>query len=202
MKALRSSGSRSNHSMFAMALVFTLCLPSLSHSKSQPYDLGHMGGSSMGGQCPFEGAFFSKERLADQAALPQAVGRVVKFAFRAKLGWYAIAYYPAKEPKVHLKEYGRFTLVSADKDRGEFVICLYDPDYKGEFIERVPNPVDPNDLSKKKKIATIELKVQGDEIAATVKDADSNQISFASGETFVTAPGIADGKTKTSSKHD
>ena len=153
-------------------------------SEIKSYDKGRMGGSSMGGQFPFEGAFFSKDRLADQPMPSQATKRVVKFAFRAELGWYAIAYYPKDRPKSFMKEYGRFTATSVDKEKNSYVITLYDPDYQGEFIERVPNPSNPKDLSGKKEVATIELKIQGDELAVMVKSADSKLVSFAGGDIF------------------
>jgi len=150
----------------------------------KPYDIGHMGGSSMAGKFPFEGAFFSKESIAEKATPSHATSRSVKFAFRSNLGWYAIAYYPKHQPKASMKEYGRFTVASADKEKNSYVITLYNPDYKGIYKAVVPNPEKPNDLSGKKQVATVELKVDGNELAVTVKNADSNQVSFASGDAF------------------
>jgi len=113
-----------------------------------------------------------------------ATARAVKFAFRAELGWYAIAYYPQDRPKTGMKEYGRFTVASVDRDRHLYVITLFDPDYKGAYKARVPNPPRPNDLNGKKKAATIELQVHGQQLLATVKDANSDRVSFSPGDTF------------------
>ena len=146
--------------------------------------MGRMGGTSMGGQCPFEGAFFNQGKLPNQPMASHATARAVKFAFRAELGWYAIAYYPQDRPKTGMKEYGRFTVASVDRDRHLYVITLFDPDYKGAYKARVPNPPRPNDLNGKKKAATIELQVHGQQLLATVKDANSDRVSFSPGDTF------------------
>jgi hypothetical protein len=149
----------------------------------------------MRGQFPLEGAFFSKGSVADQAMPSQAANRSVKFAFRSELGWYAIAYYAKRPRKAFMKEYGRFTVASADNRNNSYVITLYDPDYKGDFKENAPNPSKPNDLSGKKQVATVEFKVHGNELAVTVKNADSNQVSFARGDAFqmTAGPGVGHG---------
>ncbi|MCX6904751.1 MAG: hypothetical protein NTW03_14970 [Verrucomicrobia bacterium] len=170
-------------------LVLNLALIAETHTATQPYDLGQMGGTSMGGKCPFEGAFFNKGKLPNKPMASQAGARAVKFAFRSELGWYAIAYYPQDRPKSGMKEYGRFTLASVDRNHHIYVITLFDPDYKGAYLARVPNPSHPKDLNGKKKVATIELQARGKELIATVKDANSDQVSFSTGDTFQMAPG-------------
>jgi hypothetical protein len=167
----------------AALLILNLWLAPDARSQ-KPYDIGHMGGSSMAGKLPLEGACFSKDSVPDQAMPSHATNRSVKFAFRANLGWYAIAYSPKHEPKSAMKEYGRFTVASADKIKNTYVFTFYSPDYKGIYKAVVPNPEKPNDLSGKKQAATVELKLDGKELAVTVKKADSNQISLARGDTF------------------
>jgi hypothetical protein len=173
----------------AALLTLNLGLTEDSRSATPPYGLGKMGGTSMGGRFPFEGAFFSKEKLTNKPMASQATKRSVKFAFRSDLGWYAIAYYPQDRPKASMKEYGRFTVASVDEAHHTYVIKLFEPDYKGAFIARVPNPPHPTDLSGKKAVATLELQVQGTNLLATVKDAQSDQVSFSTGDTFQMAPG-------------
>jgi hypothetical protein len=173
----------------AALLILNLGLADDIQSATQPYDQGHMGGTSMGGKFPFAGAFFSKGKLANKPMSSQATKRTVKFAFRSDLGWYAIAYYPKDRPKAGMKEYGRFTVASVDEDRHSYVITLFDPDFKDAYMARVPNPSHPKDLGGKKPVATIELRVQGKELIATVKDARSDQISFSAGDTFPMSPG-------------
>lgn len=174
---------------FVTLFALNFWLTGAAHSQTPAYDLGHMGGSSLGGKLPFEGAFFNKGSVADKPMSSQATKRSIKFAFRHDLGWYAIAYYPKGQSKAFTKEYGRFTVVSADKGENLFVITLYDPDYKGDFKKNVPNPSSPKDLSGRRQVATVELKVQGNELTVTVKNADSNQVSLASGDAFQMTPG-------------
>ena len=180
-KAIRNS--------LAALLMLNLGLTDNTQSATPSYGLGHMGSISMGGRFPFEGAFFSKEKLTNKPMSSQATKRSVKFAFRSDLGWYAVAYYPQDRPKAGMKEYGRFTVASVDEAHHTYVITLLDPDYKGPFIARVPNPSHPKDLSGKKAVATIELQVQGKDLLATVKEANSDQVSFSTGDTFQMAPG-------------